>query len=50
MSDYSGGDRGCCQGDGKKKAPGLDGFMVEFYEVTWDFIRHEILEVMEESC
>ena len=33
----------------KGKAPGSDGFTVDFFQSCWDLIKEEIWEVVEES-
>ena len=33
----------------KEKAPGLDGFLVEFFQEFWDITNHDFLEVVKES-
>jgi hypothetical protein len=33
----------------KGKAPGPDGFIVEFFQTCWDMVKEEIWEVVEES-
>lgn len=31
------------------KAPGPDGFNVDFFKTCWRIVKHDILEVMEDS-
>ena len=31
------------------KAPGLDGFTTNFFQLFWDLIKEEVLEIVEES-
>jgi len=33
----------------KNKAPGLDGFTLEFYQATWNFMSQDIVNAVEES-
>jgi len=33
----------------RNKALGPDGFIVEFFQVTWSFLREDILKIVEES-
>lgn len=33
----------------RNNAPGPDGYITEFYQACWQFIREEILEVVEEA-
>ena len=32
------------------KAPGSDGFNVDFFKKCWRIVKHDILEVVEYSC
>eukprot|EP00253_Pinus_taeda_P030153 PITA_30153 len=31
------------------KAPGLDGFNVDFFKACWEIVKHDILDVVEDS-
>lgn len=31
------------------KSPGADGFNVEFFKPCWNVVKHDILDVVEES-
>jgi len=33
----------------KGKAPGLDGFPIEFFQELWEIIKFDLLEVVQES-
>ena len=33
----------------KGKAPGLDGFTIDFFQSCWDLVKDELWEMVEES-
>ena len=33
----------------KNKSPGPDGFIIEWYDEYWDFIKDDFLEVIKDS-
>jgi len=33
----------------KRKAPGLDGFYIDFFQMVWEIIQKDLLEAVGES-